>query len=476
MPTSPLSAVLEVIRRDSRLHHDQSAVVGYLMDLLYYGEFRIFEQVSSDQGGDAINLIGTKGAGDPKDALWLVANLSTGLDAVPAPLVQDDEAPLEPKIDRRTNAIKGLGACSGKVDAVLMALAASRLRAEELKRPLTLAFVSGEEGRGGSLAHLLEDRRPRAAIVGAPTSLELWSAHPGLLTLEVRIRRRIRHRRMPPFRGAFQIEYTGKGCHALAPAEGRDSIAHGLAILDELKRAGDLRVLAFEAGEGATRVAGRLKMWIASGFDQLPRLPPGVEGTSLDDGVNLPFPVSELLDAWQVASQAGCEAIQGLLRADLNPSGARPPKSVHCGRLYTGRDEIQGNLAFWTGPGVDGGDLVERFATAVEKALSSHDELDLEIHVGQDRPAYQLDIERAGPLVAQATEAARNARVSPRVSQGLLTTDAGTLAAAGVPTIVLGPGDGLGQMYQTTEQVKIAEVEAAAAMFAELVARQVMSP
>ncbi|MGM0574611.1 MAG: M20/M25/M40 family metallo-hydrolase [Myxococcota bacterium] len=469
MPAPLLKAVCDVLRRDSRLGHGPTETINYLMDLLYYGDFAICEQVASTAHTEFVNLIGVKGPPGDAPPLWLLSCVASGTDPSPARWATTGGDPFGPRVDEQAGLVRGLGACSGKVDLVLKLLAASRIPSEELRRQVYVVALFGEEARGTGLRGVLHDHgQPGAVLMGAPTNLELWTDHPGCLILELALSRRVRHRRMPPSRGFFELRVPGRSAHAQAPGLGEDALSAGREVLDRLRAAGDVRILSMDAGEGANRVPGACRLVVATSYEDLPALPEGVEGAPLPDGASVPFPVDHLLEAWQEARDAAEEAISGGLASDRNAPAARPNPAVHTGSLTTGRDHVSGAVTLWTGPGVNVHDLVERFAEAVGRALSGREDVAVDIHVAQDRPALTSD-ESGGPLLDTARDALRRVGVPPVVSGGRVTTDGGMTAPLRVPTLAFGPGRGPADLYRDDEAIPLLHLEKALAFYEQMI-------
>jgi len=476
MPIEPLNAALDMLGRDSRLRHNASDTVSFLMDLLYYGEFDIFEQVSSGEIFERVNLIGTKGQHRLDEPLWLIGTFNSSFDPFPNawPSLRGDA--FAPRVDRARGLLHGLGA-NAKLDIILKILAASRFRLEELGRPICIAAISGEEALGSGARSLLSSGPAPCgvALVGAPTNLELWTDHPGCITLKLELMRRLRHRRMPPCRGFHEVEITGRSAHAQSHALGDDAIERGLAVLEDLRAAGDIRLLSFEAGEAANRVAGRCHIRVATSYDDIPDLGPDAVTRPIEDGTALPFPIGGLFAAWLKARDAGVEAIVSRLGIPRNPPAARPLVPAWTGRVATDRNAVSGQVTVWTGPGVSTHDLCERFATAVQQALAGIEEIEVEITVLQDRPPLAAR-DDAGPLLEVARGALRDAGLVPVVSGGTLTSDAGLLRGAGIDTLVFGPGRGPSALYRDDESIPVAHIEAAFNFYVNVIRRWCVQP
>lgn len=475
MPNRPLSAIIDVLSRDSRVRENTSDAVSYLLDLLYYGEFRIFEQVSSSLDAlDFVNLVGIKSGPNAKGApLWLVSCVGTGSSPVPSHWASTGGDMFEPSVNAQTGLLHGLGTNSGKLDFILKILAASRLKAAELTRPVAVIGLFGEESRSTGLRTLVDQGDvPGTALFSAPTNLDVWTHHPGCIAVKLEVERRVRHRRMPPTRGIFELNVPGSSAHAQWPGSGLDACQRALDILQMLRAHGDLRVLVFDAGEGGNRIAGKCTLTVATSYAELPSLPRDVSVTPLGDGVSLPFPIDALLNGWLTARDAASAAVADILATTTDAATATiTRKSAHTGWLASGRDVMAGVVTFWTAPGQSGRtqDIVEAFAHAAQNALRGQEELALSIQVLQDRPA--LAPTPPGPLRAALAGACRDSGLRPAFTGGRITSDAGLLAAAGAECLAFGPGRSGAELYRDDESVPLVQVNKTVEVYDALLKR-----
>ncbi len=469
MPAPLLDTVRQVLARDSRLGHDLSASINDLMDLLYYGEFSILEQVASGPGGDVVNLVGRKGPAGVGGGLWLMSCTATSGLPVPSRWASTAGDPFAARVDARSGLLYGLGAASEKVDFAVKLMAASTFPTETLKRPVAVVAMFGNEAVAtGTPTVLGGNDLPDAILFGAPTNLELWTDHPGCVALNLRIEREVRYRRMPPSRGFFRVQVDGRSAHAQSPALGVDALERALALLEKWRRRGDVRVLAITSGESANRVSGHADLLLATSEESLPPLPGDVSAEPLADGATVPFPIDDLLDAWLTARDAGVAAVRAAQLVPANPSGARPTRAAHLGSLTSDRDALVGSLVFWTGPGCDHRAIVDAFAQAASAALTGREGLSLQIQMLQDRPAFQ-GREFAGALLPMAQRALAAAGIPPVLSAGCLTTDAGIANLRGIPTLVFGPGRGPDHLFRDDESTPLNHLEAAFQFYRELI-------
>ncbi len=471
MTASPIGAVLEALGRDSRMRQPGASAISFLMDLMYFGDFSILEQVSSGETDDRVNIIGKKGPakGTP---LVLVSTVSTSVEPIPARWSMLGGDGLAARRSDDGKRLFGLGANGGKVDAVLKILAGSQIDAESFVRPLYIIAISGEEAHGSGVRAALEllEGEKGSVVVHAPTSLSLWTDHPGCIGLRLEITRRTRHRRMPPHAGLFELRLDGRSSHAHAAPDGlahTNALARALKLLDQLRAHGEVKVLSFQAGETANRVPGRCVMQIATSYAHLPRLDPDIAVVSLSEDAALPLPIDALFSAWFDARDAGLAAISPRLGELRNAALARPPVASWTGRVASNRDAFEGSVMFWTGPGVTTSDLCERFAEGVQRALVGQEELEVQIEVIQDRPAFAGSEDN--DLLELARLALRRSGLPTDVSSGTFTTDAGLFRTRGMNVVCFGPGGPLSRLYQDDESIEVSRLEAAARFYEQLI-------
>jgi acetylornithine deacetylase/succinyl-diaminopimelate desuccinylase-like protein len=483
-----ITCVLDLLSRGDadpdRERTINGASISAIMDRLYFGDFKIFEQLSTGPGGDRINLIGRKGPSDGAP-VWLVAQTGLGAPPLPARWPELDGAPVTPRRLQGPDRLSAFGAQSGRVDLLAKILAASRLPTASLRRPIHIAGISGEEGLGSGAPLLFPDGTAGlvgTALVGGPTVCRAWSRHPGCVLLQLRVTRRTRHRRMPPHGGFWHLRHEGTSAHVnLGGPLGPDALEVALAALDALRSRGDVRVLAFEAGETGNRRPARASMMVATQDPDAPGpalIGPHLTVAPVPDGAAVPLPIDALLEGWLAARRAGVAAITataGLARPvagrDSQLTGA---DAVTTGRVASDRDGVTGVIAIWTGAEVDVDALCDRFAEAAEAALDRDEELDVELEVLSSRPAWEAPAR--GPLRALATEALRHAGLTPDFEPGLASTDAGLFASLGLETLVFGPTGPLEALYQDREAVAVAQLEAATRFYEAALAALCLAP
>jgi acetylornithine deacetylase len=137
--------------------------------------------------GERYNLFATMGEGEPQ--LVLVGHVDT----VPAWNLEDFCAREEWGVVRGLGTADMKGGCAAMLEAWL---ALAQLPADE-QPPVGLLFVVGEEENGDGSARFLEERRPRWAVIGEPTTLSPCLSHYGYLEVSLTTQGRRIHSSLP---------------------------------------------------------------------------------------------------------------------------------------------------------------------------------------------------------------------------------------------------------------------------------------
>ena len=471
MPIKPVKAALEVLAHDSRLDRPASDTISYLMDLLYYGDFRIFQQVASADGHDYVNLIGAKGPSEGEKPLWLISSVATGQLPHPNTWQRTGGDPFKPCVDEEFGQVYGFGATSGKVDFVCKLLAASTVGASELNRPLYVIGLFGEEGCSTGLTSVLDLSGGEGgyALVSAPTNLNLCHTHPAIVSLRVTLHREVRHRRMPPVRGMFRLSIPGRSAHARWPGLGTNALDRALELLSELNKDGEIRILNLETDRGASRIPGRCELTIATTYEHPPSVPADVVVEELDDGASVPFPIDGLVAFWQ----RGKRAIESAFDSNkaFGADTATPShRFMHFGELSSDRNALSGTITFWTGSETAPMEIVSDLTDCFSQAPRKGDQIDVDIEVIQYRPPYNAK-GASSPFLSEVQSVLKDQGLAPYLTESILTTDAGLLTREGIETLAFGPGAPGSALYRDDESVPISHIEACYQFYVEFIRR-----
>jgi len=321
----------------------------------------------------------------------------------------------------RDGRLYGRGAADMKGFLAVVLGLVPEIAAVSLQRPLHLAFSYDEEvgclGVGRMVADLVGHfLLPSVAIVGEPTSMEVVRAHKSV--------------------NAFRTWVTGQAAHSSQPHRGASAILGAARFLEELRRIGVENRRRGEAEAEAGEAAG-------AGFD-----PPWttVQAGMIQGGTALNILPAECTFLWEYRSLPDEDPskilarMEAFAREEVLPElrefapGAKvvietlarvPPL-----RPETPAPETQGVGAADSGEGGGGGEGPER--------------------VQEERGARAEALVRRLPGV----RAGGTGAVS-------FATEGGTFQAAGISTVVCGPGS-IDQAHRPDEFIAISQLEACA--------------
>lgn len=403
---------------------------------------------------EQVNLIASKALGPAAPIL-----LNSHLDTVPpgdaALWTECGGDPFRPTL--RDGKLYGLGSADAKLDWLCKALALRRWKGRPLSRGVIFTGTFGEEsGLRGARALLSRlPQHPTAAWVGEPTALSVVTRHKGLLVVTVAARATTATAAAAPA-ATSRLVVRGRAAHSSTPEHGENAI---FAALD-LARRNNLRILALRGGDAANKVPARCEIDVAEPLAKCPR---GVETIPIErPSAPLAEPLAQFVFDL-VAEQQGILALSTVSDPCFSPPGL----TSNLGRVVAEGDSVEATIDFRCVPGEPAGAIVaalERFATEEERRRR----LTVEIRIERDNP----------PLAMPADSAVVGASLSVLASLGrpltLATkagcTEAGLFAAAGIPSVVFGPGRAGGNIHAPNEHVPVSELEGAVDFYDRLIA------
>ena len=239
MRLPPTEWLEKMIRIETVSHRSNEEVVRFLVPLLEETGLKVEEQKVTENGETFTNLIAFNQAVDAKDLLVL----NTHLDTVSAGRLEDwtktDGNPF--RATRVRDRIYGLGSADVKLDFLLKLWAARQ--AKPWGRPFALVGTFGEERGLVGAMHLLKEKKvkPRYALVGEPSNLELIYAHKGHLITTVAVELGIKASQLKEKPAVKR--WKGKAAHSSTPDLGDNAIRKGLTDI-------------FKRGYGIVRLTG----------------------------------------------------------------------------------------------------------------------------------------------------------------------------------------------------------------------------
>lgn len=192
-----LATIVELLSRESTSGHTNLPLTTWISEEIARLDLPVVTQASP--GGHQENLLVTlpDSRGNTSGGLLL----SGHLDTVPVEGQIWTSPPFEPEV--RNGRLYGRGATDMKSFCGSVIAHLPKFTAAPLAVPLHIALTYDEETGCAGASHLLElltdeRRRPRAAIIGEPTSMRVVTAHKGCLRYRVTFRGRSVHSSLAP--------------------------------------------------------------------------------------------------------------------------------------------------------------------------------------------------------------------------------------------------------------------------------------
>ena len=167
----------DLVAFDSVSRNSNEPIAGYLGDLLTGLGYEVERQRYVDANGiTKVNLIARKGPGDGGLAFF------SHMDTVPGNGWEDRAWTLQVEPDR----LIGLGACDMKGPLAATIIAAERVPASDLRRPVWIVLTADEEISGVGARHVVDGSQlvaagpPAWGVVAEPTELIPIGAHKGV--------------------------------------------------------------------------------------------------------------------------------------------------------------------------------------------------------------------------------------------------------------------------------------------------------
>jgi succinyl-diaminopimelate desuccinylase len=237
-----------IIRIDTITHKSNEEIVRFLVPLLEETGLKIEEQEVEENGVKFKNLVAFNHTLDAPGLLALNTHLDTVSFGDTADWTKTRGNPF--RATRVRDRIYGLGTADVKLDFLCKLWA---IRKAQPQRPFALIGTYGEERGLVGATQLLKAKKvkPRFAMVGEPSNLELIYAHKGHLIATVGIDLDVKNVR---FLEKPQSKiWKGKAAHSSTPELGDNALMKGLT--DVFKRG--YGIISLNAGTGTNSVPDR---------------------------------------------------------------------------------------------------------------------------------------------------------------------------------------------------------------------------
>ncbi|NBY19867.1 M20/M25/M40 family metallo-hydrolase [bacterium] len=244
MRTPPIEWLEKAIAISSVTHQSNEEIVRFLIPLLKETGLKVHTQEVKENGQTFYNLIAYSHSLSSPNLLVLNTHLDTVSGGDHSAWTKTQGNPF--KLTRVKNRLYGLGTADVKLD-FLCKIWAARL-AKPWKRPFAVVGTFGEERGLVGVTHLFKIKafKPKYALVGEPSNLELIYAHKGHLIFSLSTELPTN----PPKSKEFKKSWKGKSAHSSTPDLGDNAIRKGLT--DIFKRG--LGLVSIEGGTDSNRI------------------------------------------------------------------------------------------------------------------------------------------------------------------------------------------------------------------------------
>lgn len=414
----PMEWIERAIRIDSITHHSNEEMVRFLAPLLEETGLKVEEQKVVEGKETFKNLIAYNATPDAADLLVMNTHLDTVGFGDRNDWTKTGGDPF--KVTRVRDRLYGLGTADVKLDFLCKIWAARH--AKPWARPFALVGTYGEERGLVGAKELLERKRvrPKYALVGEPSNLELIYAHKGHLLVTVALD--LGGGAGASSAKATRKQWRGKSAHSSTPQLGDNAI---------LKALND----CFKRGNGIVRLTGGTGSNLVPDRCEADVVPTQTEGT------RRLFAFTQLLE----------EAQRDLKRRrDSRFSPSVATVSLNLARMTGNEVELAFDVRLL--PETDASRLKERLGRAIETlggriVAMSHD--------------VALKGRKTGPLMKAATRALKACGVPVVAKTKASSTEAALYNQHGAEAIVFGPGLSIGNVHRPNEHNLLSQMAVA---------------
>lgn len=466
-----LATARQIIALDSRSSVSDRPVIDLLTPLCRDAGLNVALQAEYRDGVPQYNLIASRGA-EGEVALLLATHLDTvppGDHALWTATGGDPFAATE--LDGH---LYGLGVADVKLDFLCKLAALERLAHEPLRRGVVLAGTYGEEtGRYG--AKLLVgglSPLPALALVGEPSDLAPVTAHKGYLEFHLQATDP-RAAAVAPGLPLWEARFQGMAAHSSQThmgASANDACVDSLRLLREPTH--DAMVVRIAGGDVVNKVAADCRMWVACAHP--PSVPAAASIERSADpsrGGTQERRRSERLTQLLVETKAVLDSLRRATDALTHPEFDPPRTTVNNGLLSYGGDRASYVADIRRTPGDDDAAALEEHLGRLRDvaARAAADGLHVDLRVELDSPPFAARPESLLLRTLAAELAAHGWGREPEVKSG--TTEASVYQAAGMDTVVFGPGLATGNIHRPNERVPLEHLTRAVDVYEGVIRR-----
>ncbi len=467
VPSEIQTTLHEMLSIDIRNARGSRQLLDKIVSLMDFSGFRIVEQMASFSDVDHINLVGTRGP-NKVGGLLLTAAIDTAGCTEGFRWTHTEEDPFNPT--EKDGFLYAHGANGGKVDLVCKLMAVANVPAESLQIPVTVAALIGDQARVAGAMQLLDSGicQPQFALVGEPTNLELVTAHRGYFAFQFDFAPNESLSDLPQG-NTYSVVCRGERAHSTSPYLGRNAVElmtrHLARFCREQK---DFTVHQLEGGHRTDEVPDECRAYIhvPACSDWMPT------GNFLETTpVKTPNTLGpNIRDQWTHLKEV-LPRLHELFRWSTSEDDSEfyPPTPIY--NVSGVRTQIDGTMQILMDYRPLPGQRCETLVTDIELILrqtkTNPTQPSPVVQVLQNRLA--MDASDDGNLVTKAKQVLRQLHIPAVTSTHAESTEGWILNAAGIETIVFGPGSAMGVKRRANEHTSMSQINAAVRFYEELI-------
>lgn len=468
-----LATARQIIALDSRSSVSDRAVVDVLAPLCRLAGLDAHLQREYREGVPQYNLIASRG---PRDAgtLMLATHLDTVPPGDPALWTETGGDPFAPT--ERDGCLYGLGTADVKLDFLCKLAALERLAGETLRRGVLLVGTYGEEtGRYGAELLVRElHPLPALALVGEPSDLAPVTAHKGYLEIHVECvdPGAVTRPELP----LWEVRFEGVAAHSSQThlgASANDACVDSVRLLPETTP--EAIVVGMDGGDVVNKVAATCRLRLLSrtapllpGAAAVGRADLGPTDDRDDDGAT---PYSERLPRFLGETKTLLDSLRRATEALTFPGFDPPHTTVNNGLLSYRGDRFHYIADVRRTPGDEAAAVlrehIDRLRTMAARVAD--DGLDATVRIVLDSPPFAAGGDSLLLRTLAEELASRGWQRSPELKSG--TTEASVYQAAGMDTVIFGPGRAAGNIHRPNERVPVEHLTRAVDVYEGVIRR-----
>ena len=429
-----IEAARKLIEIDSTPDNGTRDVAQFAAELCREAGLHVEIQGETHNGIDQANVIARPIADRPANELLLQTHLDTSDPGSYGFWTKTGSNPFNASIYLDT--LYGLGSASAKLDFLCKLKAISELKSTGVYRlPFVLVGSFGEElGMPGAIKLIRKKKiSAKMALIGEPTELRLVNAGKGFAGVEIEIPFsdeekdfRIRHDTGDGATSQSRV-FIGRAAHSSVPQMGESAIVKMLDYLTKLPEG--LAVMEIEGGISYNTVPAHAVLEIDM--------------------------VGELRES--IASKiakiaAAIDQVEKRFK-DLSDKDFDPPEpSLNIGQIRTFEDFIKISGCVRLPPSVSE-EVYEDWMTILRDACKN---VGAVFRVTDYKQPFRTKLEE--PLTKICQEELVKLGRSPKCTAQSVATEANVFSRFGIASVVIGPGQGVGNSHAPNERVKIDEL------------------